>query len=264
MESTLKHHSPIQWSNAEMKECWWMQAGVVPYKLCDRDYDCDHCPFDQVLQGKPAKSSHDEESQGDAHECEVADSLFYHPAHVWARIEDGGAVRTGIDDLGQLVLGRAYSVKLPEPGDEVRQDANCWRFTHQGGVTRLVAPVSGTVKEVNTSLNEIPTLVNHDPYGKGWALLIEPDDLRGSLRRLLYGREVSDWHSQQLEKLYETASALPSNEFATIGVTMNDGGRLRDDFLSKITGEQRRRLIAAMFPLSSTTEAEINKAILLQ
>ena len=33
-------------------QCVWMQAGVVGYKLCDREFDCDRCPFDAALRGE--------------------------------------------------------------------------------------------------------------------------------------------------------------------------------------------------------------------
>jgi hypothetical protein len=32
-------------------KCVWMQAGNVDYKLCDREYECDECPFDQAIRG---------------------------------------------------------------------------------------------------------------------------------------------------------------------------------------------------------------------
>jgi len=278
MQNTNQHQNS-QTLMPELQECWWMQAGVVPYKLCDRDYDCDHCPFDEALQGKTAKSRWLSESttlapvdqdackptiNSDSIQCKVAHSLFYHPAHVWARIEEGGAVRTGIDDFGQFLLGKAYSAVLPAPGDEVRQGEDCWRFTHQAGVLRLVAPVSGRVKEVNTSLALRPTLINRDPYGAGWAFLIEPYDLKQCLKRLLYGHNVTNWQNRQVEILSQAARELYSDEPLTVGVTMPDGGALSDRFLNNTTREQRRRLIAAIFPQSSAAEVENNNAILLQ
>ena len=35
--------------------CVWMSAGLVAYKLCDRGFECDGCPFDQAMRGaRPA------------------------------------------------------------------------------------------------------------------------------------------------------------------------------------------------------------------
>ena len=164
------------------KPCWWMQAGVVDYKLCDREYDCERCAFDEVLQGKVTRlssgsatvlfdSPSDQQSTANKRSdaspasvrgCEVPNGLFYHPGHTWARIEEAGAVRTGIDDFGQRVLGRAYSVSIPLLGSAVRRGEECWRLTHQTGVAALVSPVSGKVREINSSLFQRPSLINRN------------------------------------------------------------------------------------------------------
>ena len=44
-------------------------------------------------------------------------------------------------------------------------------------VSDLIAPVSAEVVEVNEMLGDHPEWVNEDPYGRGWLMLIEPEDL---------------------------------------------------------------------------------------
>jgi glycine cleavage system H protein len=49
-------------------------------------------------------------------------------------------------------------------------------------VADLYAPVSGTIIECNTGLNDGPEQVNQDPYGNGWLMKIElsnPSELDG-------------------------------------------------------------------------------------
>jgi glycine cleavage system H lipoate-binding protein len=284
MNNINQHGSFSQTANANLKECWWMQAGVVDYKLCDRDYDCEHCPFDQVLNGRvttpvsnsPAFSAagpierdwsgRGKKSRKDAagdQGSDAAGALFYHPAHTWARVEDGGCVRTGLDDFALRILGRPYLITLPEPGATLRFGEGCWHFTHQAGVTVLVAPVSGRVKEINPALAERPTLLNRDPYGEGWVLLIEPTDLQGCLQRLLYGPKVTQWYERECEKLNEKVSELTSRS-GSPGPTMNDGGSLNKDFMKELAADQLRQVIDSFFPLSLVEKAETNKAILVK
>jgi glycine cleavage system H lipoate-binding protein len=144
-----------------------MEAGVVDYKLCDRDYDCEHCPFDNLFNSRNSKTSLTR-IEGRDTSREVQAGLFYHPAHSWARIEEGGRVRAGLDDFAQRILGRPYLISMFEPGSTVRSGRGCAFITHQAGVAALVAPVSGTVKEVNPALYQQPALLNRDPYGAGW------------------------------------------------------------------------------------------------
>ena len=43
-------------------------------------------------------------------------------------------------------------------------------------VSDLFAPLSGTVVEVNGELVNAPEIVNQDPYGRGWMILVAPSD----------------------------------------------------------------------------------------
>lgn len=282
MNNTNQHES--QTANTKLKECWWMNAGIVDYKLCDRDYECEHCPFDQALHGcvtTPLSDSSDSgptepiernwerrvtqnrKTAGRFQSREGAGPLFYHPAHTWARIEDGGCVRTGLDDFAQQILGRPYQIKMPEPGATFRFGEGCWHFTHQAGVSVLVAPISGRVKEINFALAERPTLLNRDPYGEGWVLLIEPTDLKGSLKRLLYGPAATQWYEHEFAKLYEKVSELTS-QTDLAGATLNDGGWLNKDFMNGLTADRQRQVIDYFFPLSLAEKAETNKVILVK
>jgi len=283
MNNTNQHESLSQAANANLKECWWMLGGVVDYKLCDRNYDCEHCPFDQVLQGRATTTASDSDLSAagpiprdwpghvkksrnettHVQGCDVAGALFYHPGHTWARIEAGGCVRTGLDDFAQRILGRPYLITLPEPGATLRFGEGCWHFTHQAGVSALVAPVSGRVKEINPALADRPTLLNRDPYGEGWVLLIEPTDLKGCLKRLLYGPNVTQWYEREFGKLYEKVSEV-SNRPGLAGPTLNDGGWLNRDFMNELTADQIRQVIDYFFPLSPAEKAETNKAILVR
>jgi glycine cleavage system H lipoate-binding protein len=279
MNNTNQHESLSQSANTNLKECWWMQGGVVGYKLCDRDYDCEHCPFDDALHGRASTSGSDSPDFGAAGSnklspkarkestniqgSEVSGALFYHPGHTWARVEDGGCVRTGLDDFAQRILGRPYLVTPPEPGATLRFGEGCWNFTHQAGVSVLVAPVSGRVKEINPALAQQPALLNRDPFGEGWALLIEPTDLKGCLKRLLYGPKVTTWYAAEFEKLHDKVCEL-SNRSGLAGPTMNDGGWLNEDFMNALTADQIRQVIDYFFPLSLAEKAETSKAILVK
>lgn len=257
MNGPHQHIASNQTVNSGLIPCVWMQAGVVDYKLCDRDYDCEHCPFDEALHTRSSQQAlrdrgEDSESiivQG----CRVEPDLFYHPAHTWARIEEGGMVRAGLDDFGQRILGRAYSVSLPALGTTVQTGSECFRLTHHSGVSSLVAPVGGNVKEVNSKLLQRPALMNRDGYGEGWLMLIEPDDLKLDLKRLFYGERVRAWLHDEIEKLQSLITGEQS--------TLNDGGRLVQEFMNELTASQRNRVIDSFFPLSFDEEAKSNNAI---
>ena len=252
---------------SEVIHCLWMDAGVVDYKLCDRAYDCEQCLFDEVLHGNPTKGSRvalQEQiplSSACVLGCEIASGLFYDHGHTWSRVEEGGIIRLGVDDFGQRLLGVAYSLSLPQPGTDIRRGDTCCRFTHQAGVAALCSPISGKVKATNPDLASRPTLVNQDPYGKGWLMLIEPTDLQSCLQRSLYGERVAPWLLREIEALRTMVSAPSSNNQNT--PTLTDGGVISKQFLHGLDVEQTRRVISSFFPISSSDEMEPKPAILL-
>ena len=219
--------------------CWWMLAGVVDYKLCDRDFDCEHCPFDLILQA----GSHSEKTSVDS---QSMDGIFYDQAHVWLRVEDQGNVRVGLDDFAQKILGRVYAVALPHEGIRLQKGQHCWIVTHKAGETSLTIPTSGVVLEVNWKLQQCPSLLNRDPFGAGWAFLIKPTDLRTGLSDLFYGSRAAAWHRAETEKLYSLINK--ASEAATGVLALPDGGTLKKDFLSELSAEQSRELIRAFLP----------------
>ncbi|HEC09095.1 MAG TPA: glycine cleavage system protein GcvH [Acidimicrobiales bacterium] len=106
---------------------------------------------------------------------DVPSDLLYSTDHEWARREDG-RVRVGITDYAQDSLGDVVYVDLPPVGTEVEASAGFGEVESTKSVSDLFAPVSGKVVEVNESLTDTPELINSDPYGEGWLVVIEPSD----------------------------------------------------------------------------------------
>lgn len=113
----------------------------------------------------------------------IPDDLRYTQEHEWVRL-DGDQVRVGITDFAQDALGDVVFVQLPETGDLVTGGDVFGEVESTKSVSDLYAPLSGTVTAVNESLEDAPELVNSDPYGEGWLILVDPDDST-ALDRLL-------------------------------------------------------------------------------
>jgi glycine cleavage system H protein len=107
----------------------------------------------------------------------VPDDLRYSNDHEWLRDEDG-RFRIGITDYAQDALGDVVFVQLPEVGTELSAGDAFGEVESTKSVSELYAPVQGVVVEVNGDLETSPELVNSEPYGAGWMIVIEPVDLR--------------------------------------------------------------------------------------
>ncbi len=115
---------------------------------------------------------------------DVRDDRRYSSEHEWALVVEGNRVRVGITDYAQDALGDVVFVELPEEGATVRAGDGMAEVESTKSVADVYAPLSGTVVAVNEALADTPELVNSDPYGDGWFVVIEADDL-GPLDELL-------------------------------------------------------------------------------
>jgi glycine cleavage system H protein len=97
--------------------------------------------------------------------------LKYTREHEWARVE-GNRARVGITHFAQAELGDVVFVELPKVGTKVTQMQPFGVVESVKAVSDLFAPLSGEIVEVNAELSQKPELVNQEPYGKGWMIVI--------------------------------------------------------------------------------------------
>ena len=114
---------------------------------------------------------------------EFPEDLRYTKEHEWARA-DGVRVRVGITDFAQDALGDVVYVDLPEVGAEVTASQAFGEVESTKSVSDVFSPLSGTIVERNPLLDERPELVNEQPYGDGWLIVIEVAD-PGLIEQLL-------------------------------------------------------------------------------
>jgi glycine cleavage system H protein len=107
---------------------------------------------------------------------EFPEDLRYTKEHEWARVEGNARIRVGITDYAQDALGDVVYVDLPESGTEVRADQPFTEVESTKSVSDVFSPVSGTIAERNQLLEDRPELVNEQPYGEGWLVVIDASD----------------------------------------------------------------------------------------
>jgi glycine cleavage system H protein len=98
--------------------------------------------------------------------------LRYTKEHEWVRVE-GNQAYVGITDYAQQELGDVVYVELPEPGGAVRHMEPFGVVESVKAVSDLFSPVTGSVTQINEELFDRPELVNSDPYGQGWMIVVE-------------------------------------------------------------------------------------------
>lgn len=107
--------------------------------------------------------------------AEVRESIFYTAEHEWISL-DGDIATIGISDFAQESLGDLVFIELPEIGDEVNVGEQVAVVESVKAASEVYSPISGSVVEVNTELEESPEQVNSHPFDDGWLVKVKISD----------------------------------------------------------------------------------------
>lgn len=115
-------------------------------------------------------------------------TTYFTEDHEWITVE-GGTATVGITDYAQAQLGDIVFVELPAPGANVTKGGEAAVVESVKAASDVFAPVTGTVSEANSALEEDPALVNSAPEGDGWFFklaLADPAELEGLMDAAAY------------------------------------------------------------------------------
>ena len=124
---------------------------------------------------------------------EVPEGLYYTKEFEWIKIE-GDKARVGVTDYAQKQLREIVYAELPSTGATIKQNEPYGTVESVKAVSDLVAPISGTIEQVNAEVQSKPELLNEDPYTKGWLLIIKPSNLKAELANTMNFNQAVEWH----------------------------------------------------------------------
>lgn len=124
----------------------------------------------------------------------IPENIKYHKAHTWAKI-NGKKATIGITDYAQEELGDIVYIELPEIDSPVEANSEMSEIESTKTTSSVIAPLSGTVVEVNEELGESPEVINEDPYNRGWIAIVEisnEDEIKDLLDASDYGKHLEE------------------------------------------------------------------------
>ena len=104
----------------------------------------------------------------------VIEGLLYSDSHEWVKV-DGNIAVIGVSDFAQAEMGDITYVDMPDVDDEVTKGEDFGALESVKASSELYSPVSGTVVEVNSALEDAPELINEDAYAN-WIIKVEMSD----------------------------------------------------------------------------------------
>ena len=169
----------------------------------------------------------------------IPQGLFYNRYHTWAHLEESGAAKVGVDDFLQHVVGEAKLTKLKEPGEKIKKGDLLTQLDQDGKSLRVFSPISGTILDTNSVLNEKPEMLNEDPYNKGWIYKIKPSAWIKETNSYFLAEEATKWSIKELDRFKEflTGGAMRKYSSEPSMILLQDGGEIRDKILSELPDE---------------------------
>jgi len=238
----------------EERKCVWMTTGFISYKLCDRSYQCETCPFDQAIKNEELGDDDFQESEENGMEgslkgdssTPINGSIFYHPDHCWVQVENPEKVKVGIDDLLAQLIMKVKVVILPQVGSFSGQGECCAHIIQDDYILPVTSPLSGSIQTVNPRLKKEPELIIADPRGEGWLITIKPGNLESDLKKLLFGRKALLWYQREEKEIIARTDLMLKRNPQALGPTMQDGGiriGCLHDILHSVSSRQRAQIL---------------------
>jgi glycine cleavage system H protein len=103
----------------------------------------------------------------------IPENLKYTKDHEWLKLEDNIGV-IGITDYAQKELGDIIYLDISASvGDEIKQGDSIGTIEAVKTVSEVYSPISGRIIDINTDINDNPSIINQEPYNGGWIVKIE-------------------------------------------------------------------------------------------
>ena len=159
------------WPESEIP-CIWMEAGVVDFKLCDNNNNCENCPFDAIMRNRAtspgtaqdSSNKNLQENDGIQHllnppeKISVDDHVYYGAKHWYFERLGENKTLVGFDQVTLSVFPKFTDLIISEEQQIKKGQAVCW-FVSEFGTMCLPAPISGKITKVNNSfLNDRKTV----------------------------------------------------------------------------------------------------------
>ena len=252
------------------KKCVWMELGIVSYKICERNFECETCPLDQGLRGSSnlnqqqqlmeqptdsnTKSQKADPSLERLFKLKLDEHRFVHPGHCWIEVLSKNQVKIGIDDIVATTLGSIDNVILPLPGEKITKGASCGQIIQFEHIFSIVSPLSGWVMKVNQELTNFPNKVILDPLNKGWMIIVKPENLDQDLKYCRSGDALYSWYLKEFKWLESSLAEGFRHNSQNIGMTLNDGGEISRNLRNYLPKERYRRLVLSLLGIPESNK----------
>ena len=235
--------NPVIPESAE--SCVWMSAGLLDYKLCDRDFDCERCPLDAALRGESLECPVRRALMGPSLSSGFPEDRLYSTGHTWVQdrgVDGSRTLRLGVDTFAAALIGHCDAARWNAPDQTLQLRETICEIDLGIGFLPLGAPISGVVVNGNPLLQRDPSQLVTQPYGEGWILDLAVEntaELQGMLQAQA-ARELAGLDLRRFRRRVALQLFAATNE---AGPCLADGGELLTDLRKMLGGSSYLNLL---------------------
>lgn len=168
----------------------------------------------------------------------IPKGIFFSKAHTWAYLERSGNAKVGLDDFLLHITGEIRFLNLKHKGDFIVKGEQMAQIDRNGKILSINSPVSGKIMGINSAVIDHPSIVNDDPYEKGWIYLIQPTEWVEETSSYYLSEYAVAWTKREMERFKDfLANTMRKHSPDSGMVILQDGGELCDKPLSELPGE---------------------------
>ena len=115
------------------------------------------------------------------------DNFNYADTHEYV-LEENGLLKIGVSEFAIDQLGDIVFVELADEGSTLEKGETFGTIESVKAVEEVYLPFSGEIVSVNESVIENPELLQNDPIGDGWLVILKPKS-KASIADLMTSEE---------------------------------------------------------------------------
>ena len=229
----------------DSQRCVWMQAGILTYQLCDREFQCENCPLDAAMR----------------HQSTVGQSIrtlppytrLYSRRHCWIK-NTGNRVVVGIEPLfASRLLGLTH-VELPQQGERLKPNRVGVKIVAERERIPVFTPCAGRVASVNDRLQNAVHQLSHSPLEEGWLFEYHTRSVTQPDEPLMEAAEAHRRYEQDEIEFRAALQELIGPAGRAVGATLADGGELSKQIFSAVEPTQYYQLLRLHFCKEAKTK----------
>ena len=159
----------------------------------------------------------------------IPKGLLFGENHTWTFMNKSGVAIIGVSDLLQKITGETHIEYLKSPDESIVKGDAIAKLWNESKYLTITSPVSGKMTSINSDLITNPSLINADPYRKGWFIKMEPSHWLNEISDLKVAENASTWMKSELKRFKEFLPFSMSNHSPELqSVALQDGGELME------------------------------------